>query len=117
MHPFSAPGTFGRLRSTLMCGAAASGLVAFGVSPASAIGAGDISATQNIASVGTAGSTTTVTPSADRSILDWKSFNISSGEKLEFHFGDRNWIALNRVNSGSATIDGTLGGCVGACPN
>src|SRR5262245_38055291 len=117
MQPFSHLGSSVRVRASLKCGVAALALVAFDGSPAFAIGPGDVAATQNIASVTSSGGTTTVTPSADRSIVDWKSFDINSGQTLEFLFATRNSIALNRVNEGSATIDGSLSGCLGACPN
>ena len=49
-----------------------------------------------------------------RTIIDWGSFNIGSGETTRFFFGSNNWIVLNRVNQGSASINGNLFGCLDA---
>src|SRR5215472_17388541 len=49
-----------------------------------------------------------------RTIVDWGSFNISSGETTRFFFGGNNWIVLNRVSQGSATINGNVFGCLNA---
>ena len=59
-------------------------------------------------------SSTTVTLSGQRAIIDWKTFNIGAGDTTTFLFNSNAGIALNRVNSGSATINGNLFGCVGA---
>ena len=52
-----------------------------------------------------------------RTIIDWSTYNIGSGETTSYMFGanHNNWIVLNRVNSGSATINGTLQGCLADC--
>jgi filamentous hemagglutinin family protein len=99
-----------------MCGVATLAVVALDASPASAIGPGDVAAMQNVASVTSSGSTTTITPSHDRSIVDWNAFNISSGETLQFLFPSGHAITLNRVSEGSATINGNLNGCIISCP-
>jgi filamentous hemagglutinin family protein len=49
-----------------------------------------------------------------RTIIDWRSFNISSGETTRFFFGSNGWIVLNRVPVGSASINGNLFGCLDA---
>src|SRR5215472_11372137 len=49
-----------------------------------------------------------------RTIIDWGSFNISSGETTRFFFGGNGWIVLNRVSQGSASINGNLYGCLDA---
>ena len=52
-----------------------------------------------------------------RTIIDWSTYNIASGETTSYMFGanNNNWIVLNRVNAGSATINGTLQGCLADC--
>ena len=52
-----------------------------------------------------------------RTIIDWSTYNIGSGETTSYMFGanNNNWIVLNRVNAGSATINGTLQGCLADC--
>lgn len=47
---------------------------------------------------------------APRTIIDWQSFNLTSGEQAQFRFDQRNWIVLNRVQSGAITIDGQVTG-------
>ena len=51
---------------------------------------------------------------APRTIIDWSSFNVASGEKVSFSFDSRSAIVLNRIG-GSATpeIDGIVEGKVG----
>ncbi|HTW36570.1 MAG TPA: filamentous hemagglutinin N-terminal domain-containing protein, partial [Rhizomicrobium sp.] len=52
-----------------------------------------------------------------RTIIDWSTYNIGQGQTTSYIFGanNNNWIVLNRVNSGSATINGTLQGCLADC--
>ena len=52
-----------------------------------------------------------------RTIVDWSTYNIAQGETTSYMFGanNNNWIVLNRVNAGSATINGTLQGCLADC--
>src|SRR5579871_495156 len=47
-------------------------------------------------------------------IINWQSFNVGQGQTTDFYFGANNWIVLNRVNQGSATINGNLNGCLNA---
>src|SRR5215831_19483896 len=49
-----------------------------------------------------------------RTIIDWGSFNILSGETTRFFFGSNGWIVLNRVPVGSASINGNVFGCLNA---
>ena len=113
-----------RLKAQFLCRTALSGLalVLLPMSPAAAIGAGDVNSAMN-ATAATAGSTTTVTlaPGASRAILDWKSFNVAAPETLKFIFNGKDGIAFNRVGGagpGTARADifGTMMGCVVACP-
>ncbi|MBC6981405.1 YDG domain-containing protein [Caulobacter sp. 17J80-11] len=58
---------------------------------------------------------TTITLGGSRTILDWSgNLNLASGDTLNFVFGGRGDIVLNRVSAGSATIDGNLNGYIGA---
>ncbi len=55
--------------------------------------------------------TLTVTQNADRVVIDWDSFNISSGETVTFVQGQDNFIAFNRIDPAAfTTIDGNLFG-------
>lgn len=54
------------------------------------------------------GNTMTVDLRANRTIIDWSSFNIASGESVTFAFDGRSWIALNRVPGGQISINGQL---------
>ncbi|HEX4180281.1 MAG TPA: filamentous hemagglutinin N-terminal domain-containing protein, partial [Caulobacteraceae bacterium] len=51
-----------------------------------------------------------------RTIIDWNTFSIASGETVSFLFQTNSSIVLNRVPTGSATIAGTMNGCVVSCP-
>jgi filamentous hemagglutinin family protein len=56
---------------------------------------------------------TTVNLDTKNTIINWDSFNISSGETTKFVFGGNNWFVLNRLNNqGSASINGNLLGCL-----
>ncbi|HUO93202.1 MAG TPA: hypothetical protein VMU22_09785, partial [Rhizomicrobium sp.] len=59
----------------------------------------------------------TVNLNQPRTIIDWGSYNINSGETTSYMFGasHNSWIVLNRVNNGSATINGRLQGCLADC--
>ncbi len=93
----------------LLAGAAAAALMA---APARAIPVPSASPPQ-VAGGGaptiTPGSNSlTVGINAARTIIDWQSFNIGSGESVTFNFGQSSWIALNRVASGTININGAL---------
>lgn len=45
---------------------------------------------------------------APRTIIDWTSFAVASGEQVQFRFDQRNWIVLNRVQNGAINIDGQI---------
>ena len=56
-----------------------------------------------------------VTLNNARTIIDWTTFGIANGETLDFLFPTKSSIVLNRIPAGSATIAGTLNGCVVTC--
>jgi filamentous hemagglutinin family protein len=67
------------------------------------------------ASIASAGSTTTVTQTTDRAVIDWQSFNISAGESVRFDQPSAQSAVLNRVTGaqlsslqGSLTANGQL---------
>jgi filamentous hemagglutinin family protein len=62
------------------------------------------------ASIATQGSTTTITQTTDRAVINWNTFNIGSGETTRFIQPNAGSIALNRVTGGlgPSTINGTL---------
>ena len=61
------------------------------------------------ATIGAAGNTLTVNQTSDKAVIDWRGFDIGSGEATRFNQPSSSSIALNRVNSGSAShIDGNL---------
>ncbi|HKD21004.1 MAG TPA: filamentous hemagglutinin N-terminal domain-containing protein, partial [Rhizomicrobium sp.] len=59
----------------------------------------------------------TINLNQNRTIINWDSYNIGSGETTSYIFGagHNSWIVLNKVNAGSATINGTLQGCLADC--
>src|SRR5579863_6921170 len=68
------------------------------------ISAGNGSATFNFST-----NALTVNQSSSRVVIDWASFNIASGETVDFVQPSNTAIALNRVNAASfTTIDGAL---------
>ena len=52
---------------------------------------------------------------AQRAAIDWKTFNIANGERVNFNRSEAGWAVLNRVtgNVGKSTIDGILNGTGG----
>src|SRR5271154_5892967 len=71
---------------------------------------------QGATATGAGTSNPTVQRSGSRAIIDWNTFNIANGDTTTFLFNSNSGIALNRVNTGSATINGNLLGCVaGPC--
>ena len=49
-----------------------------------------------------------IAPNAHRTIIDWSSFSLAATDSLAFTFATRSDIALNRIASGTANIDGVL---------
>ena len=50
---------------------------------------------------------------APRTVIDWASYNVASGNAVKYTFDARNWIVLNRIQSATApTIAGTIEGRV-----
>lgn len=62
----------------------------------------------------TIGSTQRIALNNQRTVLDWNSFNLASGTTLEFIFANRGDVALNRVLTGAASIDGAINSFIGA---
>lgn len=113
--------TFTSLRRALLGGAAAAALAAL---PAQALpvfaGTSQTNAGGQTPVVTSSGSTVNVDLRANRTILDWSTFNLQSGETANFYFDQRNWIALNRVTGSAININGAVNGIqaagVGAGP-
>ena len=61
------------------------------------------------ASIATSGNTLTVNQTSNKAVIDWRGFDIGAGETTQFVQPGSTSIALNRVNSSSASrIDGNL---------
>src|SRR5665213_283117 len=61
------------------------------------------------ANISSSGNVLTVQQSSSRAVIDWMGFNIAPGETTQFQQPSSSAIALNRVNSTSAShIFGTL---------
>lgn len=98
------------LRQTLSCAAAAAALMCYGPAlalPGSVVGT-QVSTGGAQPTVQTGSGTMTVGVNAARTIMDWSSYNIGAGETVTYTFGQRNWIALNRVTNGAISVNGTL---------
>jgi filamentous hemagglutinin family protein len=59
------------------------------------------------------GSAYIIAPNANRSIIYWQTFSLSSPDSLNFAFAARNDIAVNHIASGSAAVNGVLTATVG----
>ena len=94
------------LRTVLL---ATSALVPFGLVPAHSNPQGG-QVVGGSASISTQGSTTTITQSTDRAVINWNTFNINAGETTRFIQPNSGSVALNRVTGGlgPSTIYGTL---------
>ncbi|MEN6411520.1 MAG: GLUG motif-containing protein, partial [Veillonellales bacterium] len=65
--------------------------------------------TSGAASIATNAKTMTVTQTTDKAAINWQSFNISSGEKVQFIQPGTSSVALNRVvGNDASSIYGTL---------
>src|ERR1700722_18012575 len=61
------------------------------------------------ASISQSGNTLSVTQTSNKAVINWTGFDIGSGETTQFIQPSSNSIALNRVNSNSASqINGNL---------
>ncbi|HEY2049052.1 MAG TPA: filamentous hemagglutinin N-terminal domain-containing protein [Caulobacteraceae bacterium] len=62
------------------------------------------------ANISQSGSTLTVNQSSNRSVIDWRSFNIGSGARVVFDEPSSSSIAVNRVNASTnpSLIEGSL---------
>ncbi|MFA5040132.1 MAG: MBG domain-containing protein [Bdellovibrionales bacterium] len=54
--------------------------------------------------ISSSGNTLTVKQSSDKAVIDWRSFDIASGETTAFVQPSSSSITLNRVNSASASV-------------
>ncbi|OYW14196.1 MAG: hypothetical protein B7X02_00595, partial [Rhodospirillales bacterium 12-54-5] len=62
-----------------------------------------------VADISNAGSTTTITQTTSRAVIDWQGFDIGAAETTRFVQPDANAIALNRIHSAAPSqIDGRL---------
>jgi len=94
------------LRYALLLGCAGVALVSARAQAAGTLPSGGhfVAGTGGIAA---SGATTTITQSSKRGIIDWKSFSIGKGDKVQFNNGSG--ATLNRVTGGSlSTIAGRL---------
>ncbi len=61
------------------------------------------------ATINSSGNVLTVQQSSDRTVIDWRGFDVAPNETTQFQQPSNSAIALNRVNSNSAShIDGNL---------
>ena len=61
------------------------------------------------ASISSRSGRTTVSQSSQRAIIDWSSFNLSSGQTVQFDQPNASSITLNRINDvNPSVIDGTI---------
>lgn len=54
------------------------------------------------------GSTTRVTQTADRAVINWQTFNVARGESVVFAQPSASSIVLNRIAGARSTIDGNV---------
>ena len=80
--------------------------LAAGVIPAARAGAPTVSA--GGASVAASGATTIITQTTPKAIYTWQSLNVPAGGVLQFNQPSTSSIALNRVTSGVAVVNGSL---------
>jgi filamentous hemagglutinin family protein len=60
------------------------------------------------------GPNSSVKLSAPRTIISWTTFNVAPEESVDFNFGARNWIVLNKIiGLRPSKIEGTITGKVG----
>lgn len=97
-------------RRRLGAGAALAALSAASAAQALPTGPGTpIVAGGGAPSISSGSGSLTVDLNAQRTIIDWSSFNIAAGETVTFAFDQRNHIALNRT-TGPVSINGALRG-------
>jgi filamentous hemagglutinin family protein len=56
------------------------------------------------ANIATAGNTTTITQSTNKAIIDWNSFNVNSGEHVNFVQPGTSSITLNRIHDANPSV-------------
>ncbi|HEX3700090.1 MAG TPA: filamentous hemagglutinin N-terminal domain-containing protein [Phenylobacterium sp.] len=110
-----------RLRRDLLCRSALCGVVigfAAAAPPALALPVlaatpPQVNAGGGLPSIVNAANTTSVTLNGARTVIDWSTYNVAAGEAVNYSFGARNWIVLNRIqDSNPSTIAGTISGTV-----
>ena len=75
--------------------------------PIGAVQTGQIAAGSG--TINTAGAITTINQQTDRMVINWNSFDIGAGERVQFNQPGTSSAVLNRVNSANRTqIDGAL---------
>ena len=93
------------MRSTMLMATLASGMLA-SASWAQVMPSGG-KITAGTAGIATSGTTTTITQTSGKSIIDWQSFSIGQGGTVQFNNGTG--ATLNRVTGGNlSSIDGLL---------
>ncbi len=91
--------------STMLTGVIA--LAAFGHSAQAAPAGGNVVAGQ--AAIAASGSTTDITQSSNRALIEWGNFDIGSNESVNFFQPGSSSVTLNRVTAGNASqINGKL---------
>ena len=54
------------------------------------------------------GKTMTVNQSTNRAVIDWNSFDVAAGNRVNFSLKDTTGATLNRISGASSTISGTV---------
>ncbi|THD66088.1 hypothetical protein, partial [Phenylobacterium sp.] len=89
------------LGRTALCGALM-GLAAL-ATPAAALpslgGSPQVNAGGGLPNIATKPGEMDITLNGARTVIDWASYNVAGGETVQYTFGARNWIVLNRINS------------------
>ena len=97
-HTSAARPVFARGAIALACASCCVAPAALGGPVGHVVVAGQAQVTQPTAQ------NTIVTQSSDKAILNWTSFNIGSGERVEFRQPGSASVALNRVTGGGASV-------------
>ncbi|MDI9408515.1 MAG: filamentous hemagglutinin N-terminal domain-containing protein [Candidatus Pacebacteria bacterium] len=94
-------------RIALVGSAAVAAIMVFTASSAKAAPTGGtVAAGQAIIDIGA--STTIVTQTSDRAVIDWQSFNLAADESAQFIVPAATSATLNRISRGITTISGTI---------
>ncbi|HLZ73661.1 filamentous hemagglutinin N-terminal domain-containing protein [Phenylobacterium sp.] len=111
-----APARRDLLCRTALCGALM-GVVVSIASPSYALpvwtGQSQVNPGGALPSISSTAGTTNVGLNAPRTVIDWSTYNVASGETVNYNFNARNWIVLNRIQDNKTPeIDGTIAGHV-----